>query len=81
MEQTTVATISRRVKQKQVIVSSEHLLTKGKSCLANLTAFYNKVSSLLDKGRTVCAVYLDFSKAFDSFLLHPHREPKKEQGE
>jgi len=43
-----------------VIWSSQHGFTKVKSCLINLIAFYNKMTSSVDKGRAV-----DFSKTFD----------------
>uniref|UniRef100_A0A8B9CDQ8 Reverse transcriptase domain-containing protein n=1 Tax=Anser brachyrhynchus TaxID=132585 RepID=A0A8B9CDQ8_9AVES len=39
---------------------------KGKSCLTNLISFYDKVMRLVDEGKAVDAVYLDFSKAFDT---------------
>ena len=35
---------------------------KGKSCLTNLMAFYNKLTRFLDKGIAVNIVYLDFSR-------------------
>lgn len=38
-------------------------MTKGKS-LTNLRNLYNEVTGLVDEGRAVNAVYLDFSKAF-----------------
>ncbi|KAK4827921.1 hypothetical protein QYF61_022369 [Mycteria americana] len=38
----------------------------GWSCLTNLISFYNKVTRLMDKGKAVDVVYLDFSKAFDT---------------
>jgi len=34
--------------------------------LTNLIIFYNEMTDLIDVGRTVDAVYLDFSKVFDS---------------
>ena len=40
--------------------------TNGKSCLTNLIAFYNEMTSLMDEGRTADVVYLNFSKAFDT---------------
>ena len=38
---------------------------KGNSCLTNLIAFYDKVTCLVNEGKLVDIVYLDFSKAFD----------------
>ena len=37
---------------------------KGRSCLTNLISFYDWVTRLVDEGKAVDAVYLDFSKAF-----------------
>lgn len=34
--------------------------------MANLIAFYNEVTGLVDDGRAVDIVYLDISKAFDT---------------
>lgn len=52
--------------EEKVIRSSQHGLTKGKSCLNNLVAFYDTVTVWVDGGRTVNAVYLDFSNASDT---------------
>ena len=38
---------------------------KGRSCLSNLI-FYDKVICLVDEGKAVDVVYLDFCKAFDT---------------
>jgi len=54
------------VEEKQVIRSSQHGFTKGKSCLTSLTEFYNGITGWVDEGRAVAVVYLDFSKAFDA---------------
>ncbi|PKU43594.1 rna-directed dna polymerase from mobile element jockey-like [Limosa lapponica baueri] len=38
------------------------------TCLTNLISFYDKVICLVDEGMAVVVVYLDFSKAFDTFF-------------
>ena len=44
---------------------SQHGFMKGKSCLINIVSFYDQVTRLVDEGKAVDIVYLDFSKAFD----------------
>jgi len=38
----------------------------GKSCLTNLISCYGQVTRLVDKGKAVDVVYLDFSKAVNT---------------
>ena len=45
---------------------SHHGFMNGRSCLKNLISFYDKVTRLVDEGKAVDVVYLDFSKAFDT---------------
>ncbi|GAB0179101.1 mitochondrial enolase superfamily member 1 [Grus japonensis] len=64
MEQLIPGVFNKLLVAKKVIRSCQHGFTKGKSCLTNLTAFYDGMTSWVDEGRAVDAVYLDFSKAF-----------------
>ncbi|GAB0177640.1 mitochondrial enolase superfamily member 1 [Grus japonensis] len=66
MEQFILGIIFKHVEEKKVIVSGQHGFTKGKSCLTNLIAFYDGMTSWVDEGRAVDVVYLNFSKAFDT---------------
>jgi len=52
------------VKDNQGIRPSQHGFMKGRSSLTNLISFYNQVTHLVDEGKAVDVVYLDFSKAF-----------------
>ena len=54
------------MQDNQGILPSQHGVMKGRSCLTNLTSFYGQVTLLVDEGRAVDVVYLDFSKAFDT---------------
>ena len=66
MEQIILSAIMQHVQDNQVIRPSQHGFMKGKSCLTNLISFYDKVTRLVDEGKAVDVVYLDFSKAFDT---------------
>jgi len=39
---------------------------KGRSCLTNLISFYDQVTRLVDEGKAVDVICLDFSEAFDT---------------
>ncbi|PKU45468.1 rna-directed dna polymerase from mobile element jockey-like [Limosa lapponica baueri] len=54
------------MKDAQVIRPSQHGFTRGRSYLTNLISFYDKVTCLVDEGKAVDVVYLDFSKAFNT---------------
>ncbi|RMC20218.1 hypothetical protein DUI87_01064 [Hirundo rustica rustica] len=50
----------------QGIRPSQNGFRSGRSCWTNLVSFYDQVTRLVDAGRAVDVVYLDFSKAFDT---------------
>ncbi|KAK4815890.1 hypothetical protein QYF61_009941 [Mycteria americana] len=64
MEQIILSAITGHVEDNQGIKPSQHGFRKGRSCLTNLISFYDKVTHLVDEGKAVDVVYLDFSKAF-----------------
>ncbi|KAK4830328.1 hypothetical protein QYF61_010092 [Mycteria americana] len=66
LEQIILSVITRHVENNQGIKPSQHGFRKGRSCLTNLISFYDKVTRLVDEGKAVDVVYLDFSKAFDT---------------
>ncbi|KAK4811155.1 hypothetical protein QYF61_019786 [Mycteria americana] len=66
MEQIILSAITWHVQDNQAIRTSQHGFMKGRCCLTNLISFYDKVTRLVDEGKAVDVVYLDFSKAFDT---------------
>ena len=64
-EQIILGEITRHVPGTQGIKPSQHGFIKGRSCLTSLISFYDWVTRLVDEGKAVDVVYLDFSKAFD----------------
>ncbi|PKU33134.1 rna-directed dna polymerase from mobile element jockey-like [Limosa lapponica baueri] len=69
MEQIILSAITSHIMDNQGIRPSQHGFMKGRSCLTNLVSFYDKMTWLLDEGKAVDIVYLDFRKAFDT--VHP----------
>ena len=66
MEQIVSREITWYVRDNQGIRPSQQGFMKGRSSLTNLISFYDLVTHLVDEGKAVDVVYLDFSKAFDT---------------
>jgi len=64
MEQIILKEITQYVLDSQGIRPSQHQFGKGRSFMINLISFYDQVTQLVDEGKAVDIVYLDFSKAF-----------------
>ncbi|GAB0176001.1 mitochondrial enolase superfamily member 1 [Grus japonensis] len=66
MEQIILSDTTWHVQDNKGIRPSQHGFMKGGSCLTDLISFYDKVACLVDDGKAVDVVCLDFSKAFDT---------------
>ena len=61
MERIISGAIMDQLKVNHGIRPSQHGFTNGKSCLTNLISFHDKVTCVVDEGKAVILVYLDFS--------------------
>ncbi|GAB0181757.1 mitochondrial enolase superfamily member 1 [Grus japonensis] len=66
MEQIILSAIICHVQDNQVIGPSQHGFMQSTFCLTNLISFYDKVTHLVDEGKAMDVVYLEFRKAFDT---------------
>ncbi|GAB0208330.1 mitochondrial enolase superfamily member 1 [Grus japonensis] len=66
MERFILSALTRHVQDNQGIRPSQHGFMKGRSRLTNLISFYDQVTCLVDEGKAVDVVYLDFTKAFNT---------------
>ncbi|RMB97850.1 hypothetical protein DUI87_25328 [Hirundo rustica rustica] len=61
-----LSVITQNLEDGQGLRPSQHGFRRGRSCLTNLISFYDQVTHLVDTGRAVDVVCLDFSTAFDT---------------
>ena len=66
MEWIISGAILDQLKVNQGIRPSQHGFMNGRSCLTDLILFCDNVTCLVDEGKAVDVVNLDFSKAFDT---------------
>jgi len=66
MELFILRALTRHVKGQPGDQASQHAFMKGRSCLTHLIFSYDQVTCLVDEGKAVDVVYLDFGKAFDT---------------
>ena len=57
--------IMDHIEQHRLLKETQHGFMKGKSCATNLVVFLNKLTEIVDEGKSADVFYLDFSKAFD----------------
>ena len=62
--------ILTNLEKEEFLLPSQHGFRSGRSCLTNLLYFLEYATDLLDKGKKISVIYLDFCKAFDKV---PHR--------
>ena len=59
------ARIVSYLEENNLLNASQHGFRAGRSCLSQLIAHYDKILTLLDEGKNVDVIYLDFAKAFN----------------
>jgi len=66
MEKIILSVTEKHLKDNGGIGHGQHRFTRGKSYLMNLISFQDTVTHVDDQGKPVDAIFLDFSKVFDT---------------
>ena len=53
------------LQENNLIKDSQHGFMPGRSCSTNLVVFQDKLTKIIDQGKSADIFYLDFAKAFD----------------
>ena len=62
--------IMSHLQENKLIKDSQHGFMPGRSCSTNLIVFQDKLTKIIDQGKSADIFYLDFAKAFDKV---PHK--------
>ena len=62
--------IMDHLQDQKLIKDSQHGFMPGRSCATNLVLFQDKLTKIMDQGKSADIFYLDFAKAFDKV---PHK--------
>ena len=57
--------IMTHLQENNLIKDSQHGFMPGRSCSTNLVVFQDKLTKIIDQGKSADIFYLDFAKAFD----------------
>ena len=70
MEKVIKEEIMSHLNRHDLLNDTQHGFMRGRSCLTNLLTYLEGVARMLDEGKNVDIIYLDFAKAFNKV---PHR--------
>lgn len=69
MEQIVLRETMMHLRDNQGIRPRQNGFTKGRSCLTNMISFYNQETCLVDEGKAMDVVYLQFNEVFGSHCI------------
>lgn len=62
-------TLSKYIQSRKVTGIIQHGTMEGKQCLTSPRAFCDQVTSMVDEGRAVAVIHVDFRQAFHTVSL------------